>query len=332
MAMITSELAQEFIAALRASVDSQVAVAHPRRFQRVAWTDLRQLSTAEPAEIDAWFLAFETRLQSTGVTPDKYVEKFVECPSVPEHLKSRVRDNESGELSYTDLRRKILEEFGPVEPVAFFKRKLHHLRCATAAEAKQQISTLLELHNRAAVDHEEGKLKDHSLCYCFMDALPTQLRQHLEANYAIAAAMPQPLEQLFKMANAKAATEDPLPVFLASPGESDRKRPRTSKLSPPTPTDDSLASALALIAQRLPGPSRFVSGPRSMSGPCSGCGGNCEKRHSCPARGKECFRCHRQGHFGSVCRSGASAGVQQSSANSAPIRSFRRAPPTQPPR
>ena len=172
---------------------------------KVTWTNLSALSTAEPADLDKWFMEFETRLRSTPVPESKWVEKFVECPTVPEHLKSRVREEHatpapSAELTYGALRTKLLEEFGPIEPVAYYKRRLHHVKGATASEVKEQLSTLLELHNRAAEDHEEGKLQPRSLCYCFIDALPPALGQHLEANYALAANTAQPLEQLFKMA------------------------------------------------------------------------------------------------------------------------------------
>ena len=155
--------------------------------------------------VDKWFLAFKTRLRSHGIPDAMWVEKFVECPSVPEHLKSRVREAEGAEPTHAALRQRMLTEFGPIEPVAYYKRQLHHLHCATATEAKERISVLLELHNRAAVDHEEGKLLPRSLCYCFIDALPQAIRQHLEANYALAAVAPQPLEQIFEMAKAQEA-------------------------------------------------------------------------------------------------------------------------------
>jgi len=319
--------------------------ATPRPASRVNWANLSELSTAEPENLDKWFLEFETRLRSMGIPEATWVEKFVECPSVPEHLKARVREEEetatpfTSDPSYAELRRKLLKEFGPTEPVAFYARRLHHLQCATASEAKEKLTTLLELHNRAAKDSERGTLQSKDLCYCFMDSLPTPLRQHLEANYPLASVSDQPLEKLFKMAKAKEAADGfPGSTFYASstnlprsppaiPAEvvpGPRKRPRSN--------DSRIASALTLLAQRLGGAD---FGPRGQRGParqgsCQSCGRSfCESRETCPARGRECYRCHQVGHFGSVCRSGPQTRMAPATAGSRP---FRRVFNANPPR
>ena len=38
----------------------------------------------------------------------------------------------------------------------------------------------------------------------------------------------------------------------------------------------------------------------STSKKCIGCGGNCQDRTKCPAKGKPCSHCQRPGHFASV--------------------------------
>lgn len=304
----------------------------------VHWSGLSELSTAEPESVDKWFLEYETRLRAAGVVEEQWVTKFVECPSVPEHLKSRVRGEqlevgEGREFTYAKLRVKLLEEFGPLQPTAYYKRKLHHLKCGSATEAKEAMLTLLELHNRAAKDAELGLLSPRELCYCFIDAVPQGLSRHLEANYALVADSPSALEQLFKMAKAKESTESGDTVLVASSRSrsssvqdtSPSPQPRRSRSR--TSNRDDLASAIALLAQQLNNGSaeqehRFKV-PRIQ---CQGCGGTCTDRTLCPARGKECFRCHRIGHFGSACRNqnlmqgngGNAAGNQQ--------RNFRRGP------
>jgi len=316
-----AEQFQQFMGLLAATSDRP-----GRPSTKVSWATLSELSTAEPDHLDKWFVEFETLLTATRVPSGDWLEKFVECPKVPEHLKSRVREEvaEGPEFDYATLRRTLLTEFGPIEPVAFFKRKMHHLKCPTATEAKQQLTTLLELHNRAARDHEDGKLHPRSLCYCFMDALPPSLGQHLKANYALAAMNSQPLEQLFKMAKAKEDAADPGDsAFLTASWPDSRKRNRSPPPSPNSPP--SITAALALLAQRLdcledPSRSGQPRGKASRSA-CQGCGGGCDQRSSCPAQDKECFRCHRVGHFGAVCKSGPPSFARPTFARSEPPQS-----------
>lgn len=248
---------------------------------------------------------------------------------MPEHLKSRVREElaaPANDLAYSELRKRFLKEFGPIEPIAFYKRRLHHLQCATASEAKERITSLLELHNRAAKDEEgESALRPKSLCYCFMDALPVTLRKHLEGNYSLASTDPQPLEKLFKMAKAKedadCVTENAFLTQTCSGRVEAAGKPR--KRSRATSDNASLSNVLTLLAQKLDrGPAR-----RPPGNPCPNCGrATCFSPSMCPAQGRECYRCHKTGHFGNVCRSTAGTGAPRAPGqfNGNGQRSFRR--------
>ena len=303
---------------------------------RLNW-HLPELSTNAAESIDKWFLDFESFLTGQQIKPTEWLSRFVECPAVPSNLKSRVRAAMVEDLTaapaqpgvvgdYATLRRSILEESGPTMPVPLYKRRMASVRCATAQEAKDRLTSLLELHNRAAEDAEMAKLQPAELCYNFIDALPAPLKRHLEANFAIAATQDQPLEHLYKMAVAQESLEEPASTFFADPNvpaanedvllaRHDRKRFKGNRQG----------HVLAMEQRRVVAPSR----------PCSGCGGNCASRVACPAHGRTCHNCGMDGHYASVCRKsrGPATGLsnvaprpQNGNPNFAPRRDFRQAP------
>jgi len=315
-------------AAARAAPSLPVPVPYvPRGQVRLNWSGLSELSTTEAEGVDAWFLTFECFLVGQQVTEEQWLSRFVECPLVPANLKSRVRVaiDESPMLpatsssrieTYSDLRRSLLAEFGPVEPVSLYKRRMANLRCATAKEAKERLTELLELHNRAARDDERAILQPFELCYNFIDALGPALGDYLEANYPFAITTPQPLEHLFKMAVAKERTESKVAATLLAQVEDSAEE----------------VTLLARRERKRHHPSRAGSWPEKVlavdsrpatnPGRCLGCGGTCAQRRSCPAAARTCHKCGKTGHYASVCQAGdRQAGINPNFAG----RSFRQA-------
>jgi hypothetical protein len=300
---------------------------------KVAWGSMSELSTADASKMDKWFIEFESRLQSQQVPRDQWTARFVECPSVPENLKSRVRQNGNNvHVPYEDLRRQLLNEFGPTDAVSFFRRRLHTVRCSSAAEAKETLSELLELHNRAATDALREQLTPKDLCYCFIDSLPKDVSDHLEANFGLASLSDQPLEHLFKMARARERVAFNSSSLLLADASS-------AFAAPPTPPVESPVEQelLALFRRAIGG----MPPQKQARYACYGCGRSCPDRRQCPAQNARCNSCGKIGHFASVCRSARAPSASgnpnfapqrsPSNPNSAPQQNFREVSLQKPP-
>lgn len=299
----------------------------PTIVRTIHWNNMPALSAAEPEKIDSWFIEFETRLRAAAVFESDWIQKFMECSVVPESFRASLRATPEIQdaRTYGDFRRAILKKHGPVMPTAYFKLKMHQLRCETAAEAKEQLEMLLVLHNRAAKDAGIAELQSSELAYCFIVALPQPVGRALHANFALAADSENPLERLYQMA--KGTENSATATFLAAP-----EAPPAEESLP----GGAAAELVALLAQALkkearPAPRRplpTAKRPRT-GGNCNGCGGHCTSRANCPASSVSCNKCGRQGHFARVCRSGAAPAAQftpapaLSGANSMPQRPFR---------
>lgn len=278
---------------------------------RVSWNQLPRLDLSVTAEIDSWFLSFEARMTAARVPEDHWAAKFLECPSVDESLKVRARAVEP--FTFFMLRRTILKEHGPIDPVNYFKREFYRVKGSNAEDVRESLMKLLTLHNRACMDDGSEPLRERDLCYPFIEALPQAIKTQLERQLALIFAQEQPFEHLYRLAPSKRQVAEDCHLAQEFAVEDEIG---------PSPSEPAIAEAVALVLQHFkktppPHPNnrkrgRFGSkeangnkiplASRAPVGECSGCGGQCSNRSQCPAFGKKCSNCGFIGHFARVCR------------------------------
>lgn len=287
---------------------------------RVSWNQLPRLDLSLSAEIDIWFLSFEARMTAARLPEDHWAAKFLECPSVDESLKIRARDLDP--FTFAKLRRTILNEHGPIDPVNFYTRELYRTQGSNAEDVRETLMKLFTLLNRAARDRGAQQLRERDLCYPFLEAFPPNVRAPLERQLALVFAQMHPFEHLYRLAPSKRdvqeechlATHPFVPeeetmsptirgqiveavtLALQQVGNGrpeDRKRRR-----PFRPGSTTNANSTAITPFRRPASGGIPSRQ------CLGCGGACIDRTACPAVGKSCLKCGIVGHFARVCRKG----------------------------
>jgi hypothetical protein len=286
-------------------LDSSLHVSNPHPSTRsVTWKDLNPLDLSIPEKIDLWFQTFETKLSASQIPPSHWAQKFVECPHVPPELKSRLPS--SVLTDYHTIRRTILDDLGPRDPVGFFRSALYNVSGTSRDTIKRQLEEILILHNRACRDHSEPIWEKRTLIYPFITAFSEPTRTNLLSDLGFALGFPDPVEQLFYRAPATSLAFPDLPSSLC---------PISTPLS------------LNAVAPFPPQPYRRESRGNS---PCQGCGGQCTSRSQCPAFGRDCHNCGTPNHFASCCRKPRSNHPNQSPAsppNSSPFRPRSQRPP-----
>ncbi len=105
-----------------------------------------KLVLAPSAKLDMWFVAFEARMPTSMIPKECWPSKFVECPEVPEAIKSRL----STYSTYAEIRSAILKSYGPADPVNYFRLKLYSEKGGSGEEVRDQLLEIMNLHNRAA--------------------------------------------------------------------------------------------------------------------------------------------------------------------------------------
>jgi hypothetical protein len=275
----------------------------------VTWKDLNPLELSVPEKIDLWFMAFETKLSASQIPPSHWAQKFVECPHVPPELKSRLPSHILNE--YRTIRRSILDDLGPRDPVGFFRASLYAVSGTSRETIKRQLEEILVLHNRACVDRSEPVWEKRTLLYPFIRAFPEPTRTTLFSDLGFALGFSDPVEQLFYRAPATSLAFPDLPSSLCPVS---------------VPLTQSAVPAPFSINAVAPPNYRRESRGNSL---CQGCGGQCASRSQCPAFGRDCHNCGTPNHFASCCRKARSVNATQSPAsppNSFPFRPRQQRP------
>jgi hypothetical protein len=269
----------------------------------VAWGDLPTLDLSQTDTLDCWFRSYESRMKANGVQPEYWHERFVDCPSVSEEVKT----DYASHANYTELRRAILVAHGPTHPTAFYMRQLHRVTGETGQAVREKLRVYMALYNRAVIDAGRPELimDEKDLVYAFCDAFPPATSERLLGDIGMVWLQEKPLEQLFRRAP---GYKTGVRIAQTSTGTV-----ATAKREPPT--------ALATLHEQTP---RNFKPRRRLA--CERCGGDCQSPETCRARERICYNCHRRGHFASQCR--APRQNAETNPNNAPVGEFRRSVPT----
>ena len=256
------------VEALLARGGSQPDVVRTTISGPIGWADLPTLDPNDPAGIDRWFLAFETKLKAARLDQSRWAERFEECPRVPQHLKSRLPADAL--TDYVMTRRWVLREHGPLDPVGYFRAKIYGVKGDARDQVRKELEEYLVLYNRAAADCEGSPWSKRDLLYPFIHAFGEEVSQALARDLGFALGHDDPFEQLYIRAPDAPSGRTLLHRIQEAEGGHRRKRLRTPD--------------------------------ERKRGACQGCGGSCRDRRTCPAQGKACHNCQSMHHFAAVCR------------------------------
>lgn len=292
-----------------------------RKVPVIKYTDLPMLTLTCPEQVDQWFVDFEQRLKAHQVEPRQQVACFATCDKVPVPIKTKY----SGVDSYEEIRRAILAEHGPVDPVGYFLAKVHLVRGQNRTDVLDELEKYMILHNRAAVDKGVPVLTRDNLVTPFLIAFPDEIKAELSRHHRAAANSGDALTYLLDYAPEKRSENTALLAQM--------------KVEPSTPAVESeMAALMPMVAQevakalsnagvmngqlrdsysRVGYQSRFQKG-RLPDGRCTRCGTKCLPG-ACRAQGQDCRKCGGKGHFARVCRNGAGEQPARGFAQSQPV-------------
>lgn len=301
--------------------------------QRVNWGQLPKLDLSEGAELDSWFLSFEARMTAARILEENWPLRFLECPMVDEDIKVRVRLLLPG--TYQEVRRTLLKEHGPIDPVNFFKLELHRTRGNNREDVREALMKILTKLNRAADDDRREKLLPQDLCYPFMNAFPQGVKASLERQFALAFAQADPFEHLFRLAPSKQSVSADLNLMGTEEQTLSARRAMTSRIVSEENDQGQCCCYMqsrpqqqaGVVQQRRPGKRKFLpmvasSETVSKRAPCQRCGYGQHPDRPCPAIGKTCSVCGGLGHFAQACwnKTGMQSAKQQGPFQERPAR------------
>ena len=287
----------------------------------VSWADIPKLDVTRGDDLDTWFLSFESRMQAARVSDDRWLGRFLECPAVEEETKANVRT--LGVEDYAGLRKEMLKQHGPIDPVSYFRQQIYEVRGVCRQDIRKQLVKILHKHNRACEDSGRGKLTYTDLVYPFAKAFSaSSIRAQMIEKIPLAYENPIPFEHIFRLAPVSDV------VQCAMMQEGSQEEPVSEQSTTKRPLSETqLCEAAAFFlqaAQQQGNGKRFKTarGPRTNASrspataygnkPCIGCGGSCKNRAECPAKNEKCHKCQKLGHYARVClKSGQKPPFQQ---------------------
>lgn len=321
--------ATEVLGALMGLLRSVSTVSNPRTSDstggsgeyHVSWTQLPKLDTSQSDEIDNWFIAFEHRMEAAHVKEDNWASRFLECPMVEEAIKTKVRTC----LSYKALRAELLAEYGPVDPVNYYRSEISEVRGRTREEVWAKLQKLQTNYNRAADDEHRERIRDNDLCYPFVKAFPSEIRSQLLQHLPLVISDKMAVKQLIRLAPSKSQQKVDLNVLQEKPRTTEKPRAEKRSRERSFGTEE-LKSIMGMMMQQWQPAKRWK--PERPSNPnfvpqnsyqtvvrtnrgvapfqpfqCRKCGRSRCNLVDCPARNSRCNKCQKMGHFQKVCLS-----------------------------
>lgn len=265
---------------------------------KVNWSHFPALELGKAGELDFWFISLEARLRAAQIPESAWADKFMQCPVVDEAVKMRIVGLEA--QTYSSIRTSILKEYGPIDPINFYRRAMFKVKGSNREEVRDRLTQLLSAHNRAAVDSGRESWSTTDLCYPFVGAFSPAVSEQLEQQMALVSLQPDPFTHLFRLAPSQ--TLPAASLHLVHPQVPTVPTP-APKSQAPKRKNTELQGVLAALVDLLPKQKiqRRFQGAKANS-QCGKCGGNCFDRGVCPANNVTCFKCNKTGHFASVCR------------------------------
>lgn len=302
---------QKYLDALRALLETSKSLGLSQvksivRTSGVKWGNFPEFPGRDDY-LDAWFVAFESLMLSHRIAETEWVEKFVESDKVGYEYKRRITDLK--EPNYKDVRKHLLEVYGPACPLGFHRRALYNVRGTSREEVTSKLYDRLTLYNRAARDEGREEWTDKDLLYPFVDAFPEAVAKNLRCTIDQALLSTNPYRDLSSRAPQKQNNVQGEELVAAV------------EMKPHKPADV-IAAVYNTVQKLSTDVAAMKKRPRS-EGPCTGCGGGCRERSACPAQGKACSACGKIGHFARACRN---AQDHQTNNNQKRPRPFRQAP------
>ena len=277
----------------------------------VSWADIPKMDVTRGDDLDTWFLSFESRMQAARVPEERWLARFLECPAVEEETKANVRTLEADD--YANLRKKMLKQHGPIDPVSYFRQQIYEVRGICREDIRKQLVKTLHKHNRACDDVGRGRLTYTDLVYPFAKAFTAaSVRAQMIEKIPLAYENPVPFEHIFRLA----PVSDVVQCALMQETSYEEAGKESSTKRSLSETQLAEAAAYFLQASSRPGNGkRFKAGrnqrqvennrrsptPTGTNKSCLGCGGACRDRVTCPAHNVKCHKCQKVGHYGRVC-------------------------------
>lgn len=133
--------------------------------------------TSRPEDVDWWLGEFENVMVGYHIPRNAWVRRFMECPKVSQDVRSYVAGTASiigdfSDLPYAQLRKSLLEKYGPLRPCSYIMHKIHSVRGDSVTETRDKLQRLMRLYNRAAEDEGRTPLSVEDMCYSFLTAVP----------------------------------------------------------------------------------------------------------------------------------------------------------------
>lgn len=293
----------------------------------LSWNDMPMMDPSKGATLDNWFVTFESRMKAARIPEDHWAGKLEECPKVPESVKAKIRQM-TDVTTYAAIRRKLLEELGPLQPAAFFRRELFRIRGTNREDVRARLEEMKLLHDRAALDSEPPAqvITEPELMYAFCSAFPDEIAARLEKNMAILMTHTHPFEALFRQAPSEDQAVTKLAAIQEEPGAK-RARAEGEEETPSTTRD----LVCAIISELRRDRDRPPQGRNQNKGACPRCARrNCPQGQACPAMGATCHKCGKSNHWGPACRGRPQHNDRQDRTEQRrEQRNFRSAPPSE---
>ena len=252
----------------------------------VNWNSLPMLDLTTEDKIDLWFVHFETKMTPTRIPRDRWIEAIIDCPKIDSSVKDIIHE---GIGSYDEFRLRILKDHGPMDPTNYYKRALFRVKGSNREDIKAALDEILLKHNRAADDEDREKLKKKDLCYAFIEAFPSTIRNSLEQKMTLVVSQPEAFDQLYRLSPSR--KDDTLMELQVT----------REKRAPTDSTQDLRDFARTLISEMKSTPYQRTPRNSFRRRQCMGCGKDCTNRAVCPAKDEICGHCGKRGHYARVC-------------------------------
>ena len=290
------------------------------------WIDMEEFPDAGP-RVDKWFIAFEGKMAAARIPRARWAQLLMECPKIDIEIKrvlserglaaptdgpavvaaiadapsphvGRQDEDSPNFTAYDRIRRYLLTSYGPVFPLGTFQLKIYQVKADTREGVVRQLNDWVSLYNRAAADAGEKPMSGKMLLLPFIQAFSPEVQARLEAALSRCLEKDNPLYHLMLE-----APRDPSGMGIPLPVASVQGDKVAADLHAMVQQ-----AVVAAMQNARPGGRQGAGAKRrrpngaAPKGPCSGCGGNCGNRQTCPASGKPCNNCGGLGHFSRVCR------------------------------